>query len=119
MKKKYLLFLILAIALSISACGEKITYSESLPYLPLHKNMTPDTFEEPKVEGELAKSTYSVANTKFDDFLNEYEAIFHEDGWETTLDNKPNMLAVKKKDHEATIIVYEKDGTLKAEIMSK
>lgn len=119
MKKKYILFLIVVICLIISACGERIAYSENLPYLPLHKNMTLDTFEEPKAQGELAKSTYSVANTSFDDFLNEYEAIFQEDGWETTLDNKPNMLTVKKKDHEATVIAFQKEGSVKTEIMSK
>ncbi|WP_432408757.1 hypothetical protein [Wukongibacter sp. M2B1] len=119
MKKKYLLFLILTIVLSVSGCGNKITYSENLPYLPLHKNMTLETFEEPKTEEELAKSIYAISGTSFDDFLNEYEEIFHEDGWETTLDNKPNMLTVQKKDHEATVIIYEKEGALKAEIMSK
>lgn len=127
MKKIFVLFIVFNIFL-ISSCSGT-TYLKEFPYLPAYKNMTLETTEEGAEEnaeeetteatGELTKKTYIVKNVSAENVLNEYEEILHEDGWTTTLDGKPNMIEISKDEHQAMILVYEKDDVVKLEITAK
>jgi len=124
MKRIFVLFMIFNIFL-ISSCSPRVTYTKEFPYLPAYKNMTLETAEgdaeeeDTQAAGEPIKRTYIVQNVPAENVLAEYEEILNEDGWTTTLDGKPQMIEVKKDEHEAMIIVYEQDDAVKMDITAK
>ncbi|SHK14475.1 hypothetical protein [Paramaledivibacter caminithermalis] len=118
MKKVVIVLLCLVGLISIS-CGRSYNYSEEATYLPVHKNMTFQSVDKGEKENELTKIVYTMDNIDFENALAEYEETLTQDGWSIVTDSKPNLIEVKKDNHIATVIAYEKDNKVYLDIMTK
>lgn len=109
MKKWLATVLFLVLMISTAACGPSKSDKE-FPYLPTYENMTFENFIESTEKGGLNRANFTVKNTKYKDFLADYEKILQQDGWEMVDDRKPFSINVKKEDHVAIIILTSKEG---------
>lgn len=121
--KKVFMYSVLIIALmSLIGCKPKVDYTEELNFLPKYEKAEFQEVIENKSDDDgnsYITATYIVRNAKQEDVMNEYESIFHENGWTTTFENKPTYITVTKEDHEANIFMSQRENDVFLAIVAK
>lgn len=103
--KKWILTIItlgIITAALIFNMNNRVKYTNEYPYLPTYKNLQVDKYELPK-NGQFGNAIYYVKESKYDNFLLEYQKIFVKDGWKITSDKKPESFEAVKGEHIAKV----------------
>lgn len=107
MKKHWLAAIGMSTLFVLGACGND---SEDVTP-PVQEGMeleAEQTGEE--VDPNAPTKTFKVKDGEYATFLESYEKELHDNGWETTLDGKPDFLTVQKGDRELKVMPVELDG---------
>lgn len=106
MKRMLPIILTLILILNFAACGSRYDYLNKFPYIPAYPRMAMEKTELANKQG-FSSATFTIKNAKVSQVASSYEKIFHDDGWKTTDDKKPNVFTVEKADHIAVIALTQ------------
>ncbi|MCX8130559.1 MAG: hypothetical protein N3I35_10715 [Clostridia bacterium] len=108
MKKLLLLIITTTLFLSLISCGKITEYTKEFSYIPSYPGTTLKS-TEPANEQGFSKAIYLVKDTTISEVADNYERIFHDDGWKTTDNQKPTVFTVEKEKHIAVIALSQID----------
>lgn len=100
--------------LGLAGCQTNDTDEEETVDIPVQKNMElqtneKETHEDAKPDPDSPSATYKVKEGEYETFLADYEKDLAEDGWEVTMDAKPDFLILIKDSKEIKIMPVQSE----------
>ena len=118
MKKIKFILLLMSIGILLSACKSPVKEElEEFTNIPRDERMDQTSFEKASSKEGLDRAFYTVEDTTPVEFLTSYEELLHKDGWETTDDNKPVSITVKKDEQISVIVAKPAEGEDRFEVI--
>lgn len=116
MKKKMMLIILSVLfAMVIAGCQSKDSDNEKSIEVPVNEAMELES-ESEEADPDSPSATYNVKEGDYESFLAEYEKDFLDDGWEVTMDAKPDFLILTKGNKETKIMPIQSDDEIKVHI---
>lgn len=122
--KRVVGILLIVVMIVLVACGTNNgqgndAYTKEFPHIPKHPSMVFDTFNEAESEDQLNNAVYIIEDEEYESFLDDYEEILIDDGWEVVEEAKPISLTAEKDDKISVFMAYKVGDTLMLTIFSR